>query len=253
MNIKEYYSYKTKLYLQQIIIIGIYMTICLFILLNTSFSLIAKWAVCLLFIVILYYLIKYYYYVFREIKSSIPFDSQEKELPSYDRFLFVLSATPFLQLKFFKSNGLCAWKIAPYNTNGKKWSNLNHTFKSMYMIQNHSGSNCVYIEISKNKKKATKMILPSKTIEMYPKKENWRTLCFSVENNQFTINKSLATIKICKDDQVISKITKGVMPLNWQKHFSPNTPIIEFTETMNERDFFICIGLLIYLYHVYYD
>ncbi|MGE8204212.1 hypothetical protein ACQKP0_06565 [Heyndrickxia sp. NPDC080065] len=249
MNIKEYYSLVAKVYFNQVIIISIYTTICLFILFSLGITINIVLLCGLICIILIYFFFKYHYYVYRHSKASFLLNSQEKFIHDNKRFLVMYVPARNIQIRLFKSNGLCEWEISE-----KRIPKLKTFFQttSIYQIKKRDGSILATFKLDSSNKIAAGLSYNKERLILTHNNREKNKHSFSVNKIEYSIVKKSSAIEFNKENKVIARIERGIMPINWQKQFSPNTPIIEFIESIEEIDFYILVCLLIYFFRNYY-
>ncbi|MFE7152633.1 hypothetical protein, partial [Heyndrickxia sporothermodurans] len=80
MNIKEYYSSLKNVYFNQLVIIGVSATICIFIMIYFEITIFHKLIFISIGTLLVYFYSKYFYFSYRESKASNLLNSQEKVL-----------------------------------------------------------------------------------------------------------------------------------------------------------------------------
>ncbi|MEB6547788.1 hypothetical protein MXL46_01540 [Heyndrickxia sporothermodurans] len=247
MNIKEYYSSLKNVYFNQLVIIGVSATICIFIMIYFEITIFHKLIFISIGTFLVYFYSKYCYFSYRESKASSLLNSQEKVL-QHNQFLLLQETNPSFQLKLFKSNGICEWEISEV----KKGSMMKTKYRShLFELKKRDGSTLALFKIPRFQKSVLEIIASDKKMRLNFVTKGKGKEIFSLNQQQFSIDKNSSIIQLLKDGTVLMKSEIGLMPLNWQKQFAPNTPIIEINEKVELLDFYIAVCLLIYCLQKY--
>ncbi|QQZ11125.1 hypothetical protein [Heyndrickxia vini] len=247
MNIKEYYSFLKNMYFIQVIIIGISATISIFIMIHFEITIIHKLIFCLIGLLLVCFYSRYYYFSYRESKAVYLLNSKEKVF-EHNQFLLLQETNPRFQLKFFKSNGICEWEISEVKMSSViKFPYQTHLFE----LRKRDGSMLALYKIPRFQKSVLEIIAAGKKMKLILVSREKGKEIFSLNQHQFLIDKNSSKIQLLKDKSFLMKSEIGIMPLNWQKQFAPNTPIIEVNEKIEMQDFYIAVCLLIYCQQKY--
>lgn len=248
MNIREYYSYMTKIYLYQLIIISLFTSFCLCILIRLGIIIQLKYIFTLICIILVYYFIKYHYYLCKGSSASLSLDAHKKVIHNSNFFLLKCIPAPVIHLKVFKTNGLCEWDISEIR---QQSLNLNKKPIQVFELKKRDGNRFAIFNFSRFHNTSMEIIFSDLKLILNFKKTEKNKEIFILNSDEYAIIKKTSAVEIIKDGKILTKVSIGLMPINWQKKFSPNTPVIELNEKIEEKDFYICFCLLIYCHLKY--
>ncbi|MBS4173173.1 hypothetical protein [Bacillus sp. FJAT-49736] len=257
MNIKEFYTVMSRIYLNQVILAGFFLLACLFIFHAAGFSLILRILFFSIAILVAYFLFRYLYFMNRS-NTIISLSSERMRMAvrPNDLILMFLPA-PSLMIQFFNSNGVCACELGDENLARWKWF-LPFYFRkhkaSTYQLKKRDGRIVATIKLRDHSRKLEIISSEQKVTTVFLQKKKSRVLQLMDDNNN-SIKVTFASHKIefFKRDKQIAVIQKGWMPISLQRYFSPNTPILTFQENLNETDQHIMYGLLILIFAKQYN
>jgi hypothetical protein len=256
MNIKEYYTFMSRIYLNQVILAGVFLTICLLFLHTIGTFVLFKVIICLLISVLLYFFSRYLFFSKKEeVISSQTFETR-KMVSNTNQLMMLFFPAPSLRIKFFNSNGICEWELCDEKVKIRKWflpSVFQKGSTQSYELKKRDGLRLAILKLNKRKQQFEIITNEQKHLLLLIKGKKRNVLNFDIMNQHYVIVKSIHTIDIKKNGVKIATINKGWMPINWQKSFSPNTPILTFQECVSNDDRYIIYCLLILLFANQYN
>ncbi len=227
MNIRDYYSGMSKLYIHQSILCVIVFLFIIFPALRiTSFFPTSSASILLLFMLI-YYVLRHIYFVYKSHKLPNPAIFHDK-----GEVLLMLEPSPVTayQGKLFSGSGFCAFSIKPGKKRGREtlFTVTDHR-KNMFWV---AQMNDLGLQLLKTGKKNSFRALKSD-------KREYRT----TDGEYYRIVKSVYTFSIKKNGKKIMTVSRGLMPISMQRIFSASTPIIKFDRQTNEEERIFCLLL----------
>jgi hypothetical protein len=235
MNIREYYDKMSAVYLHQLILIGIFLSLFLVVLSTVGSLFYMKWVLLTVFIILLYYFSRYLYFYYRKNQSSykMPYKSNYTEPAS---FMVLLMPSEEYQIQLFMSNGISEWSF--YHKQCKQKNN--EVKPDTYTIINQNRP--INAEVAFYKKSSNYAIIQTSQkaishIELKTKQKN--KTCFLYGKDEYILKKTGKSTRIIKNGIELASYEKGWMPISWQRNFSPNTPILHVNTRKYEEQLVI--------------
>lgn len=235
MNIKEYYSGMSRLYMHQTILcVIIFVVVILPSLKMTKFFPVISAGI---FVVILaiYYFLRHLYFTY--MSSIIPHPQQLNHQGS----VLMIIPTPLstYQWKLFTGSGLC--RISIMRVKGRKKRKMKRLYPkciNIFQIVDHESNKkwIIYKE-----RKAIHIHCNEYDSQYTAKVTNRHE--YHLGNDFFNIKKTMYTYTVMKNDQKLMSISEGIMPINLQKIFHASTPIVTFYRPIKEHERYFCIAL----------
>ncbi|PKR85810.1 hypothetical protein [Heyndrickxia camelliae] len=252
MNIKEYYSVMSRIYLNQVILVGLFLIGCLFLFGSVGFPFLFKWITTGVIMLLVYFFVRYAYFSFRgDHLRDISKDRKLKIINSNEQMMLFLPA-PSLSIKFFKSNGICEYEIKEEKINLRKWYSpikIGRNESKFYQFKKRDGLVMAKMKVlhRQGNIEITTLTNLKSIIQLKERKRN--KLTFDADGDRILIHVSAHKMVVTKNNKTIAIIENGWMPIKWQRYFSPNTPILSFKEEVIETDQIIIYGLLILIFN----
>ncbi|KQL53790.1 hypothetical protein AN964_09945 [Heyndrickxia shackletonii] len=251
MNIKEYYTVMSRIYLNQIILVGFFLIGCLFLFNAVGFPFILKIIFIIVMIILIYFFVKYLYFNFRE--GSLKYITSDKQIRNENskELMMMFLPAPSLFIKFFNSNGICEYELRDEGMEPWKWFlpiRIRRRESLSYQLKKRDGTVLVNMNVSQHNGQV-EITTPSNQLFIIKLQERKRKMMtFEAGNDMLFIHLTTHKIEVTKNNKNIATIQNGWMPIKWQKYFSSNTPILTFKNEVSEAEQFIIYGLLIFLF-----
>jgi len=251
MNIKEYYSVMARIYLNQVILVGFFLIVSLFIFRSVGFPYVFKFIFTVVMMLIVYFFVRYLYFNFRGDNLRDNSADIKKKLTNSNEQMMLFLPAPNLSIKFFKSNGICAYELEEEKINLRKWYSLlkkRERETRSFQLKKRDGLIMAKMKVLHHLGNVELSTFTNQKSVIQLKTRKRKELIFDADGNRIQIHISAHKIEMKKNNKAIASIENGWMPIKWQRYFSPNTPILSIKNNVNETDQYIIYGLLILLF-----
>lgn len=251
MNIKEYYTVMSKIYLNQVILACLFLIGCFFIFSAVGFMLIFKLIFIAVMTLLSYFFIKYLYFINRE--GSLTSISADKKLQvaNSNELMMMFLPAPSLYIKFFTGNGICKYELRDEKMEAWKWLfplRIRKPGSQSYQLTKRDGMVLAKIKVADHRGNIEINTHKQQHYILQLIERKRKLLKFTSGDNIILLHITSHKIEVTKDARVIATIHNGWMPIKWQRYFSPNTPILTFKNELNEDELYVIYGLLILLF-----
>ncbi|MBO0995152.1 hypothetical protein [Bacillus sp. SD088] len=226
MNIRDYYSGMSRLYIHQSILCVIVFLVVVFPALQITSFFPTNTAGILLFVMLIYYALRHIYFAYKSHKLPNPAIFRNE-----GEVLLMLAPSPVTayQGKLFTGSGFCAFSIKKgRKVKDQLFTVTDHRKNTYWLVQ----MNALGMQLLEAGKKNPLRMLKSE-------KREYRT----TDGQYYRIVKSVYTFSIKKNGKKIMSVSQGLMPISMQRIFSASTPIIKFDRQINEEERIFCLVL----------
>ncbi|MCJ7841155.1 hypothetical protein MUB24_09655 [Lederbergia sp. NSJ-179] len=236
MNIKDYYSGMSRLYIHQSILCVFVLFVIVFPALHiTSFASTTA-AGILLFFLLIYYVLRHIYFSYKSHQLPNPsiFNGEGETL-----LMLEPSPVTAYQGKLFSGSGFCHFSIKK----GKRKAVSLFVKEKLFTITDHRKNTYWSARINHHR---IQLMKAGDTSAFKAIKVDRRE--YGTTNGEiYRIVKSAYTFAIKKNGKTLMFVSRGLMPFSMQRIFSASTPIIKFDRQAREEERIFC--LLIYFVH----
>ncbi|MBS4209857.1 hypothetical protein [Bacillus sp. FJAT-50079] len=244
MNIKNYYSRMTRLYIHQLILFSLVFIMIILPSMKMMYFIPANVAGFFVFLCLVYFFIKYIYFAhkWQEVTMTLSY----MNVPDDKQVTYILldSTSSHTLFDVYSFDGICHFSIVKVKGKDKRLREKGSRAgrpRVIYRLDKMGISTGVYIHIYADH---GMIYLREKELPfiMTMKKQRQKELILGTST--FLIKKKYADFIFTKDERPMMTIKKGMMPVRMQLIFQPNTPVVRFAKHLSEDEKYICFCLL---------
>ena len=244
MNIKDHYSFMSKLYLQQTILFAVVFIVVILPNINRTDFLPANMAGLAVFLFMIDYFFRCLYFTLK--KNAVTFALvHNAESINGNTYLIIASHNTQTNLEAYSSDGIRRWSI--HSLKGKERQERLHYFSlgqkgNLFKVHGHAIGHTGYMFINQNDMLFFFGNRDPLKVRMDRKKSNQMKFC--IGSDSYELKKPYSDRILYKNGQAVMTIKKGLMPVSMQQFFHPNTPQLKIHEQLSAEERGLCLCLI---------
>lgn len=243
MNIKDHYSFMSKLYLHQTILFAVVFIVVILPNIKRTDFLLANMAGLALFLAMVYYFFRFLYFTFK--KNAVSFTLVHGvQTINGDTYLLIPSHSSQTILEAYSSDGIRRWSILSLKGKERRerlrclsLGGRGHIFK----VHEHGNGHTGYMFVNPND---IVFFLGDKILNVKANNKRSKQMYFMVGADSYELKKPYSDRILYKNGQAVMTIKKGLMPVSWQQFFHPNTPQLKIDEQLTSEEKGLCLCLI---------
>ncbi|CAM3983887.1 hypothetical protein [Lederbergia lenta] len=247
MNIKDYYSRMTRLYMNQTVLFSlVFITIILPSIKQVDF-LHVNLAGIVVSLCLFNFFLKYVYFSGKNREVSTLISSKDFTMSKAQSYILLRSPSSFSYFDIYSADGICRFSISMVKGKEKRSRNkLSETTKAklMFRLEQQGSANISYIHVNSND---AVIFIQDNKIPLIITQINSREKEILIGSKTYHLKRQYADYILSTDEKVLMRIKKGFMPIKMQALFQPNTPVLSFESRLTEDQKYLCLCLLVYL------
>ncbi|MBM7716372.1 hypothetical protein JOC94_003392 [Bacillus thermophilus] len=242
MNIKDHYSFMSKLYLQQTVLFAVVFIVVILPNMKRTDFLLTNMAGVAVFLFAVYYFFRCVYFTFKKNAVSFALVHSATSLHGNTYLLFP-SHNSQTVLEAYSSDGIRRWSILSLKGRERRerlrYFSLGEKGR-IFKVHEHGNGHTGYMYINLND---VIFLGADKPLKVTLKREKGKQMSFIIESDCYQLKKPYSDRLLYKNGQAVMTVKKGLMPVTWQQFFHPNTPQLKFAEqlTVEERGLCLCL------------
>lgn len=242
MNIKDHYSFMSKLYLQQTVLFAVVFIVVILPNIKRTDFFLANMAGVAVFLFMVSYFFRCVYFTFKKNAVSFALVHGAKSLNG-NTYLLIPSHNSQTIVEAYSSEGIRRWSILSLKGKERRerlrqlsLGGKGHIFK----VHEHGNSHPWYMYVNQND---VVFFLGDKTLNVKASKQQSKRTNFMIGPDCYELKKLYSDRILYKNGKAVMIIKKGLMPVSWQQFFHPNTPQLKINEqlTLEERALCLCL------------
>ncbi|HBZ09533.1 MAG TPA: hypothetical protein DEO65_06590 [Bacillus bacterium] len=243
MNIKEHYTFMSRLYFHQSILFTVVFMVVILPNLKKADLFLSNLAGLAVFLCMVYFVLRFLYFSYKSNAVSIML-STGPMAENNETFLLISSHNANCLMEAYSSDGIRRFSI--FNVKGKERRSSLKNYElgkrgRLFKINEHGIGTTGYLHIEQS---GTSFITSKNKIPVIINSKGGKSLCFIVGPDQFEIKKPYSNRLLLKNGRPVMSIKKGLMPIKWQQYFSPNTPLLKMDTSLSKEERSLCLCLL---------
>lgn len=242
MNIKDYYSHMSRLYIHQTIFSAIVLVIVILPGLKITHLFPARAAGIFVFIYTVYFFFRYLYFSYRSDALPSPYINNKSGL----NLLVIIPSVANAGWNLYLGSGICQLTITELKGRKKRLKKKGLSIDekaNVYKIINHEKNMIWYVSKGRNK---VNVFTSESKLTFAAFRPNKREYYLKDEKNMYHIKKTAFKYRVAKNDEEIMSITQGVMAINLQRLFNASTPIVKFDRNIHEYEKHLCLSMALF-------
>lgn len=244
MNIKEHYSFMARLYFHQSILFTVVFTIIILPNVRKADYFLSNMAGLVVFLCMVYFILRFVYFSYKSSAVSIIL-SNGPVTDNKETLLLIASHNSNTLLEAYSSDGIR--QLSLLFVKGKERQDRLKYFGlgskgRLYKINEHGHGTTAFLHVGQG---GINFITSKRRIPVIMNIKGSKKLSFIVGPDHYEVKKPYSDRLLLKNGQVVMSIKKGLMPIKWQQHFSPNTPLLKMHTRLSQEERSLGLCLLI--------
>ncbi|HEY4553805.1 MAG TPA: hypothetical protein VIG80_11460 [Bacillaceae bacterium] len=231
MNIKEYYSNMSRLYLHQAVLFSIVFIAFVFPCMLKVPIFPVEFAAMSILICIVYYSLRYVYFTWKGQIAPVLYKKNGKVIRKYHPYVLIRSPHSRSLFHIYSADGICQYTILKLR--GKKSQG------EEFEMRTHLSSTTTMVQVNKNEVCITDNNQPVFLSVQKVSKAEKRCMVGTISYSYKRYNEE----KLERDGKSVLSVKRGMMPVRLQQYFPPNSPLLEFDYDLDEKEKGLCICL----------
>ena len=236
MNIKDYYSGMSRLYINQTVLFAVVFSTVILPLLTYRIVFPAVAAGIFILVCTFYFFLRFLYFSYKS--NTLPSPNLTKR-PGSSLYMIMPSPISAYRWRLYAADGICQFSIIELKGKEKKTKINPTTFRTkIFKVTDHRENRTSYIF---KEKKSIKIYMDNIYVDFTTVRLKKRAYSMSIGNDSYLIKRTAYKCTLSKNGQEIMTVSKGVMPLSLQKLFNASTPIVKFNSRLNNIEKHLCL------------